>query len=71
MNKSSIWVAIAMLIVCAVSIGYALSVAGTVPAQTTDEVRIVHVYTEGYNEGYSRGKAQGLEDAIKAYEYYG
>lgn len=71
MNKSSIWVAIAMLIVCAVSIGYALAVAGTVPAKTTDEVRIVLEYTEGYNEGYSRGKEQGLEDAIKTYEYYG
>lgn len=71
MNKSSIWVAIAMLIVCAVSIGYVLAVACTVPAQTTDEVRIALEYTEGYNEGYSRGKAQGLEDAIKAYEYYG
>lgn len=71
MNKSSIWVAIAMLIVCAVSIGYALAVAGTVPAQTTDEVRVVLEYTEGYNEGYSRGKEQELEDAIKTYEYYG
>ena len=65
MNKLSIWAAIAMLIVCVVSIGYVLAVVGAVLAQTADEVKIVHEYTEGYNAGYARGKEQALEDAAE------
>lgn len=69
--KGTIWVFIVISLMFAASICYCFIVTAATQEKSADEVRIVHEYTEGYNEGYSRGKAQGLEDAIKAYEYYG
>ena len=62
MNKTSIWTAIAMFIVCAASIGYAAAVVNAVK-EPPKEVKIIHTYDEGYYNGYQRGKAQAIEDA--------
>ena len=60
MNKTSIWTAIAMFIVCAASIGYA-AVTHAVP-EPPKEVKIIHTYDDGYSEGYRNGKEHALED---------
>ena len=65
MNKTSIWTAIAMFIVCAASIGYA-AVTHAVPEQPK-EVKIIHTYDDGYSEGYRNGKEQALEDIASFY----
>ena len=61
MAKKAVWAAIAMFIVCAASIGYAV-VTHAVP-EPPKEVKISHTYDEGYYNGYQRGKAQAIEDA--------
>lgn len=66
MNKTSIWTAIAMFIVCAASICYAAAVANTVKEQPK-EVKIIHTYDDGYSEGYRNGKEQALEDIASFY----
>ena len=66
MNKTTIWAAIVMIFVCAVSIGYAAAVVNAVQ-DPPEEVRIIHEYTEGYDDGYAKGKAQALEDITDAY----
>lgn len=63
MNKTSIWTAIAMFIVCAASIGYA-AVTHAVPEQPK-EVKIIHTYDDGYSEGYSEGYRNGKEHALE------
>ena len=65
MNKTSIWTAIAMFIVCAASIGYA-AVTHAVPEQPK-EVKIIHTYDDGYADGYRNGKEQALEDIASFY----
>ena len=66
MNKTSIWTAIAMLIVCAASIGYAAAVVNAVK-EPPEEVKIIHTYDDGYSEGYRNGKEQALEDIASFY----
>lgn len=66
MNKTSIWTAIAMFIVCADSIGYAEAVVNAVKEQPK-EVKIIHTYDDGYSEGYRNGKEQALEDIASSY----
>lgn len=65
MNKTSIWTAIAIFIVCAASIGYA-AVTHAVP-EPPEEVKISHTYDEGYYNGYQNGKEQALEDIASVY----
>ena len=62
MNKTTIWTAIAMFIVCAASIGYA-AVTHAVP-EHAKEVKRIHTDEDGYSEGYRNGKEQALEDMI-------
>ena len=66
MNKTSIWTAIAMIIVCAASIGYAAAVVNAVK-EPPEEVKIIHTYDDGYLEGYRNGKEQALEDIASFY----
>ena len=66
MNKTSIWTAIAMFIVCASSIGYAAAVVNAVK-EPPEEVKIIHTYDDGYSEGYRNGKEQALEDIASFY----
>ena len=66
MNKTSIWTAIAMFIVCAASIGYAAAVGNGVK-EPPEEVKIIHTYDDGYSEGYRNGKEQALEDIASFY----
>ena len=65
MNKTTIWTAIAMLIVCAASIGYAAA-THAVP-ESPKEVKIIHTYDVGYSERYRNGKEQALEDIASFY----
>ena len=65
MNKTSIWTAIAMFIVCAASIGY-IAVTNAVQEQPK-EVKIIHTYEDGYADGYRNGKEQALEDIASFY----
>ena len=65
MNKTTIWTAIAMLIVCAASIGYA-AVTHAV-SEPPKEVKIIHTYDDGYSEGYRNGKEQAREDIASFY----
>ena len=66
MNKTSIWTAIAMFIVCAASIGYSAAVVNAVK-EPPEEVKIIHTYDDGYSEGYRNGKEQALEDIASFY----
>lgn len=66
MNKTSIWTAIAMFIVCSASIGYAAAVVNAVK-EPPEEVKIIHTYDDGYSEGYRNGKEQALEDIASFY----
>ena len=66
MNKTTIWTAIAMFIVCAASIGYAAVVVNAVK-EPPKEVKIIHTYDDGYSEGYRNGKEQALEDVASFY----
>lgn len=66
MNKTTLWTAIAMIFVCAVSIGYAAVVVNAAQ-DSPEEVKIIHEYTEGYDDGYAKGKAQALEDITDVY----
>ena len=66
MNKTSIWTAIAMFIVCAASIFYAAAVVNAVN-EPPEEVKIIHTYDDGYSEGYRNGKEQALEDIASFY----
>lgn len=67
MNKTLIWTVVSLFIVCFASIFFVLVAVKAAPEQT-EEIRIIHEYSEGYVEGYLRGKSQGLEDA---HAYYG
>lgn len=66
MNKTTLWTAIVIIFVCAVSIGYAAVVVNAAQDPPA-EVRIIHEYTEGYYDGYAKGKAQALEDITDVY----
>ena len=66
MNKTTIWTAIAMFIVCAASIGYAAAVVNAVK-EPPKEVKIIYTYDDGYSEGYRNGKEQALEDIASFY----
>ena len=66
MNKTTIWTAIAMFIVCAASIGYVAAVVNAVK-EPPEEVKIIHTYDDGYSEGYRNGKEQALEDIASFY----
>ena len=66
MNKTSIWTAIAMIIVCASSICYAAAVVNAVK-EPPEEVKIIHTYDDGYADGYRNGKEQALEDIASFY----
>ena len=66
MNKTTIWTAIAMFIVCVASIGYAAAVVNAVK-EPPEEVKIIHTYDDGYSEGYRNGKEQALEDIASFY----
>ena len=66
MNKTSIWTAIAMFIVCAASIFYSAAVVNAVK-EPPEEVKIIHTYDDGYSEGYRNGKEQALEDIASFY----
>ena len=66
MNKTSIWTAISLFIVCVASIGYAAAVTHAVPEQP-EVVKIIHTYDDGYSEGYRNGKEQALEDIASFY----
>ena len=65
MNKQSIWTAIAMFIVCAASIGYAVVTHAV--QEPPEEVKIIHTYDDGYSEGYRNGKEQAMEDIASFY----
>ena len=65
MNKTSIWTAIAMFIVCAASIGYAAFTHAVL--EPPKEVKISHTYDEGYYTGYQNGKEQALEEIAAFY----